>query len=113
MGEWADIRITGRDKERSEQPTNDDSELSRQMFTLSDMPPPLWAQICNGMLIAEPGRVGRDGKVVGQSLVVWGGPNVFTERDANHLKELVAFVNKMYRESLVSPDLSGLDAFDR
>ncbi len=112
MGEWADITITGRDKERSEQPANDDSELSRQVFTLSDMPPTIWAQICNDMLIAEPGRVGRDGKVVGQSLCVWDGPNVFAESDADHLKELVAFVNGQYRKTLAPMDLSGLDAFD-
>ena len=28
MGEWEDIRITGRDKQRSEQPSKEDSELS-------------------------------------------------------------------------------------
>ena len=38
MGEWVDITITGRDKQLSEQPSIKDSELSRQVFTLSDSP---------------------------------------------------------------------------
>ena len=113
MDEWADIRITGRDKERSAQPTNDDSELSRQVFTLSDMPSPRWTQICNAFLIAQVGRFGGYGEPSEQTLSVWGGPNVFTESDANHLKEPSEYVNRRNREPLVPPDLSGLDAFDR
>ena len=70
-------------------------------------------QICNGMLIAEPGRLFRQAEVRGLTLLVWGGPNIFVERDANHLKELVAYVNEKYRESLAPSNLSGLDAFDR
>ena len=113
MGEWEYIRITSRDTQLSEQPSIEDSELSRQFFTLSDTPPQLWVQICNGILIAEPGRRFRKAEVNGRHIVVRGGPNVFTERDARHLKDLVDYSNRQYRESLVPPDLSGLDAFDR
>ena len=76
MDEWVDITITGRDKQLSEQPSIEDSELSRQFFTLSDTPPPRWVQICNAAFIAQPGRIGRDGEVKGRHLVIWGGPNV-------------------------------------
>jgi len=113
MGEWEDITITGRDKKRSKRPSNEDSELSRQVFTLSDMPPPQWVEICNSVLIDVPGRCGRYGEVKGQNLFVWGGPNVFAVEDADRLKALVAYVNDKYRETLAPPDLSGLDAFDR
>ena len=65
------------------------------------------------MLIAEPGRLCRQAEARGLTLLVWGGPNIFVERDANHLKELVAYVNEKYRETLAPSNLSGLDAFDR
>ena len=113
MDEWVDITITGRDKQLSEQPNIEDNELSRQFFTLSDTPPQQWAQICNGILIAEPGRSFRKAEVKGRHLVIWGGQNIFTERDANHLKNLVDYVNRRYRETIAPPDLSGIDAFDR
>ena len=111
MSEWEDITITGRDKELSKQPIYEDIELSRQVFALSDMPPPRWVEICNAALVAEPGRLGRKAEVRGQGLFVWGGPNIFDERDANHLKKLVAFANEKYREALEPVDFGGLDAF--
>ncbi|MCY3864268.1 MAG: hypothetical protein OXG68_02405 [Chloroflexi bacterium] len=111
MGEWEDITIIGRDKQQSEQPCSEDRELSRQVFTLSDTPQRPWVEICNGVLSDEPGRVGRKGEVRGQSLIVWGGPSIFAERDANHLKDLVGYVNWKYRDTLAPNDFSGLDAF--
>ncbi|MCY4019924.1 MAG: hypothetical protein OXG39_11005 [Chloroflexi bacterium] len=111
MSEWEDISITGRNKERSKQPLNEDAKLSRQVFTLSDIPPQRWMEICNAALLAEPGRLGRVAEVRGQSLYVWGGPNIFDERDANHLKKLVAYANEKYREALEPVDFGGLDAF--
>ena len=77
MDEWQDITITGRDKQLSEQPNIEDSELSRQFFTLSVTPPAAWAQICNGMLISELGRSFRKAEVKGRHLVIWGGQNTF------------------------------------
>ncbi len=111
MSEWEDITITGRDKELSKQPLNEDIELSLQVFTLSDMPPQRWMEICNAALVAEPGRLGREAEVREKSLFVWGGPNVFDERDAKHLKKLVAYTNEKYREALEPVDFGGLDAF--
>ena len=113
MDEWQDITITGRDKQLSEQPNIEDNELSRQFFTLSDTPPQQWAQICNGILIAVPDRSFRKGEVTGRHIAIWGGQNIFTERDANHLKDLLVYVNRRYRETMAPPDLSGIDAFDR
>lgn len=113
MSEWEDITIIGRDKKQSERPSSEDRELSRQVFTLSDTPPPRWLEICNVALISETGRLAREAEVRGQSLIVWGGPNIFTERDANHFKELVAYVYRKYREILAPSDLSGLVAFGR
>lgn len=111
MSEWEDITITGRDKKLSKQPLNEDVELSLQVFTLSDMPPQRWMEICDAALLAEPGRLGREAEVRGQSLFVWGGPNIFDERDAEHLKKLVAYANEKYREALEPVDFGGLDAF--
>lgn len=113
MSEWENITITGRDKELSKQPLNEDRELSRQVFTLSHMPPPRWVEICNAALLAEPGRLGREAEVRRQALHVWGGPNIFDERDANHFKKLVAYANDKYREALQPVDFGGLDAFGR
>ena len=111
MSEWVDITIIGRDKQLSESPLNEDIELSKQVFSLSDMPPPRWVEICIDALYAEPGRLGRKAEVIGQSLCVWGGPNIFDERDANHLKKLVDYANEKYREALQPVDFGGLDAF--
>lgn len=111
MSEWEDITITKHDKERSESPKPDDTELSRQVFVLSDIPPPRWVEICNAALLGTPGRLGREAEVQGQNLVVWGGPKIFDERDAEHLKKLVAYANEMYREILEPANLSGLNAF--
>lgn len=113
MDKWVDITITGRDKEKSETLILEDSELSRQVFTLSDHPPERWAEIFSAVLIAQPGRLFRDGEVKGRTILIWGGPNVFDQRDADHLKKLVSFTNTKYREALVPADYSGLDAFDQ
>ena len=111
MSEWDDITIVRHDKEHSQAPTADDVELTKQVLVLSAMPPPRWAEICNAILLAEPGRLGREGELKGQTLLVWGGPKVFDESDANHLKRLVNYTNERYREVLAPIDLSGLDAF--
>ena len=111
MSEWEDITITSRDTERSKQPRNEDVELSRQVFMLSDVPPPRWVEICNVALLADPGRLGREAEVRGQRLFVWDGPNIFDEHDANILKKLVAYANDKYREALAPVDFGGLDAF--
>lgn len=111
MSEWADITIERHDKQQSERPTADDRELSRQVLVLSELPPPRWAEICNAVLLAEPGRLGRQAEVNGQALFVWGGPKVFDASDANHLQRLVTYTNERYREMLAPTDLSGLDAF--
>ncbi len=74
MSEWEDITITGRDKTQSKQPINEDIELSRQVFKLSDMPPPRWVEICNAALVAEPGRLGREAEVRGKDLHCLGRP---------------------------------------
>lgn len=111
MSAWEDITIVRHDKLQSVLPAADDVELSRQAFLLSDIPPPRWADICNAILYAEPGRLGREAEVKGQALFVWGGPRIFDERDANHLKKLVDYANERYREILEPLDLSGLNAF--
>lgn len=111
MHEWKDIKIIGRDKTLSEQPVNEDTVLSRQVFKLSDAPPKRWVEVCNAVLFAEPGRLGREAEVRERSLYVWGGPNIFDEHDAKHLKKLVAFANDKYREMLAPVNFGGLDAF--
>ena len=111
MSEWEDITIVRHDKQQSQRPTADDIELTKQVLVLSAMPPPRWAEICNAILLAEPGRLGREGEVQGQNLFVKGGPKVFDESDANHLQRLVTYTNERYREMLAPIDLSGLDAF--
>lgn len=50
-------------------------------------------------------------EVRGLNLVVWGGPKIFDERDAEHLKKLVNYSNDKYREILEPADLSGFDVF--
>ena len=112
MSEWEDITIAGHDKQRSERPTADDVELSRQVFVLSAAPPPRWVEICNAIPFTEPGRLGRDAKVTGQALTVWGGPKIFDEHDAEHLIKLLVFTNERYKEMLQPADLSGFDVFD-
>lgn len=111
MSAWEDITIIRHDKQRSTTPTPDDTELSRQVFVLSDVPPPRWVEICNAALLGSPGRLGREGEVIGQDLVVWGGPRIFDERDANHLRKMVDYANEKHREMLEPADLSGFDAF--
>ncbi len=111
MSEWEDITIARHDKQYSERPTADDAELSRQVFVLTDIPPPRWVEICNAALVGSPGRLGRKAEVSGKALTIWGGPKIFDERDANHLKTLVAYTNEQYRAILEPVDLSGLDAF--
>ena len=111
MSEWEDITIVRHDKEQSQPPTADDIELTKQVLVLSAMPPPRWAEICTAALGGTPGRLGRMAKVRGQNLVVWGGPKIFDERDAEHLKKLVTYSNDKYREILEPADLSGFDAF--
>lgn len=112
MSEWEDITILRHDKQQSERPTADDIELTKQVLVLSAMPPPRWAEICNAILFTEPGRIGREAKVNGQVLIVWGGPKIFDEDDAEHLKKLVVYTNERYSEMLQPADLSGFDAFD-
>ena len=87
MSEWEDITIVRHDKEHSQPPTADDVELTKQVLVLSATPPPRWAEICNAILFTEPGRLGREAKVKGQVLLVWGGPKIFDEHDAEHLKK--------------------------
>ena len=117
MNEWEDIIILGHDKRSSISPRADDDELRRQAFELSELPPAEWVAHFNGAASASPGRQGRVAKAIqrrdsGKALLfVHGGPNIFDQRDADHLKTLVAFANDKYRESLKAMDLSGLDAF--
>ena len=111
MSEWADITISRHDKENSQDLLPDDIELSRQVFVLSDIPPPRWADVFCAAIGGSPGRLGREATVKGQDLIVWGGPKIFDERDANHLKKMVAYANEKYREILQPADLSGFDAF--
>ncbi|MCY3832322.1 MAG: hypothetical protein OXG85_04860 [Chloroflexi bacterium] len=111
MSEWEDITIERHDKQQSERPTADDVELSRQVLVLSELPPPRWAGICKAALLGSPGRLGRQAEVSGNALIIWGGPKIFDERDANHLKKMVAYTNEKYREILEPVDLSGFDAF--
>jgi hypothetical protein len=111
MSEWEDITIVRQDKERSQPPTADDVELTKQVLVLSALPPPRWAEICTAALGGTPGRLGRMAEVQGQNLVVWGGPKIFDERDAEHLKKLIGYANTTYREILEPVNLSGLDAF--
>ena len=89
----------------------DDLELSRQVFVVSDIPPPRWADVFCAAMVGSPGRLGREAQVDGQDLIVWGGPKISDERDANHLKKPVAYANETYREMLQPADLSGFDAF--
>ena len=111
MSEWEDIRITHHDTELSEAPGWDDLELSQQVLVLSAVPPQRWAEICNAAMIASPGRLGRMAEVNEKTLVIWGGPKIFDERDAEHLRKLVAYANEKYREMLEPVDLSGFDTF--
>ena len=111
MSEWEDIVITEHDKLQSERPTADEIELSRQVFVLSELPPRRWAKICNAAMVGSPSRLGRQAEVSGKTLIIWGGPKIFDERDAEHLKKLVAYTNEKYRETLEPVDLSGFDAF--
>ncbi len=111
MSEWADITISRHDKDSSQDLLPDDVELSRQVFVLSEIPPPRWAEVFCAAIVGSPGRLGREALVEGQDLIVWGGPKIFDERDANHLKKLVAYANEKYREILQPADLSGFDAF--
>ena len=111
MNEWKDVVITRHYKQQSEPPEADDLELSRQVFVLSDIPPKRWIEICIAALVGSPGRLGREAEVNGQHLIIWCGPKIFDERDANHLKKLVAYTNEKYREILEPVDLSGFDAF--
>ena len=111
MSDWEDITISRHDKESSQDLLPGDTELSRQVFVLSDIPPPHWADVFCAAMIGSPVRLGREAQVDGQDLIVWGGPKIFDERDANHLKKLVAYANEKYREILQPEDLSGLDAF--
>ncbi len=111
MSEWEDIKIVRHDKQQSQRPTTDDIELTKQVLVLSAMPPPRWAEICNGALLGTPGRLGRMAEVQGQNLVVWGGPKIFDEQDAELLKKLIGYANTTYREMLEPVNLSGLDAF--
>ena len=94
MNEWEDITIAQHDKQRSKCLSTDDFELSKQVLVLSDTPPRRWEEICNAALIASPGRLGRQAEVSGNALIVWGGPKIFNERDANHLKKQVDYVNQ-------------------
>ena len=111
MSEWKDITIVRHDKRQSHGLTAEDVELTKQVLVLSAMPPSRWAEICTAALGGTPGRLGRMAEVQGQNLVVWGGPKIFDETDAEHLKTLVAYANSTYREMLEPVDLSGLDAF--
>ena len=111
MSEWEDIRIIRHDEERSVKPTADDFELSRQVFVLSQEPPQRWISICNVAFGGTPGRLGRESQIKGRYLHTWGGPRIFDERDAKHLKEMVAYANIKYREILAPVDLSGLAEF--
>ena len=111
MSEWEDITIAQHNKQRSKSPKVADAELSYQVFVLSDLPPPRWVEICNAIMVAEPGRLGRMGEVHNRELVVWGGPKIFDEWDAKHLKKLVAYTNEKYRETLQPIDLSGFEVF--
>lgn len=115
MSEWEDIIITGRDKESSTNQvisTPDGPALGKQVFRLNQPTPKDWREIFDGIFIAEPGRLGREARATSTSIHLWGGPFIFDERDANHLKELVAYTNKRFRESLEPEgDLSGFDAF--
>ena len=111
MGEWEDITISRHDKDNSQELLPEHVELSRQVFVLSDIPPPRWADVLCAAMVGSPGRLGREAQVDGQDLIIWGGPKVFDERDASHLKRLVAYANEKYRELLQPADLSGFDAF--
>ena len=111
MGEWQDIKISRHDKDRSQDLIPDDIELSRQVLVLSDVPPPRWADVFCAAMVGSPGRFGREAEIKGKNLIVWGGPKTFNERDANHLKKLVAYTNEKYRELLQPADLSGFDSF--
>ena len=111
MSDWEDITISHHDKDNSQELLPHDTELTRQVFVLSEIPPPRWAGVFCAAMIGSPGRLGREAQVIGQDLVIWGGPKVFDERDANHLKKMVTYTNEKYREILQPADLSGLDAF--
>ena len=111
MSEWEDITIARHDKQQSQRPRAGDIELTKQVLVLSAMPPPRWAEICTAALGGTPGRLGRMAEVRGQNLVVWGGPKIFDESDAEHLMKLVNYSNEKYREILEPADLSGLDVF--
>ena len=115
MSEWEDITITGRDKESSSNKatcTPDGPELGKQVFELNHPTTKDWREIFDGIFIAEPGRLGREAKAASTSIHLWGGPFIFDERDAEHLKQLVAYTNEKYRENLEpAGDLSGFDAF--
>lgn len=115
MSEWEDIKITGRDMEYSTNEatsTPDGPELGKQVFRLSHAAPKHWREIFDGIFIVEPGRLGREAKAHSASIHLWGGPFIFDEGDAKHLKELVEYTNKKYVEILEpGGDLSGFDAF--
>ena len=111
MSEWEDITISRHDKDSSQDLLPEDIELSRQVFVLSDIPPTHWTDVFCAAMVGSPGRLGREAQIDGQDLMIWGGPKIFDERDARHLKKLVAYANEKYREMLQPADLSGFDAF--
>ncbi len=111
MNEWEDITITRHDKQHSEHLSADDRELSRQVFVLSEMPPQRWQEIFNAAMVGSPGRLGREAQVNGRTVVIWGGPRIFDDYDAKHLKNMIAYTNESYREILEPVNLSGFDEF--
>ena len=115
MREWEDITIIGRDEEHSTDkgtPSEDGMELGLQVFRLSHVAPTDWQTIFNGVFLVEPGRLGREAKATSRTIRLWGGPYIFDEGDAKHLKELVAYTNGKFVERFApAGDLSGLDAF--
>lgn len=115
MDKLEDIRIIGRDKERSDDKgtlSEDGLQLGMQVFRLSHVAPEEWRAIFNGIFLAEPGRLGREGRASETTIHLWGGPYIFDQTDVEHLKELVSYTNSRYQEMFMpAGDVSGLDAF--
>ena len=114
MSEWEDIEITGRDKQASTDESvtvAGESQLGLQVFTLSCPAPLEWRKIFDKNFMLESGRLGRKARATSQDIQLWGGPYIFADVDALHLKSTVAFTNTLYRERLTPFDLSGFDVF--
>ena len=106
-----DTKITGKDEQRSVKSSGGD-ELALQVFILSQPVPTEWQAYFDDIFELEPGRLGRKAKAKRQTIHTWGGPKIFDQRDLDHLKKIVAYADKKYREYLKPDDITDTLDFD-